>query len=193
MLTASVATVMQRSVEAVGDALPPGVLLIGGASRGRNSLGSQAPTYQFCNDRVVSDGIGVLMLSGPIVASVAVGAGLAAARPERDCDRSEHGPGSSRSTAAPRMTSSPPTSRAPVRPRSAIPSRSRSRAPRVVPSRHHRHRCGVRHCCDARADPEGSTVQLTTTTESLVAAVRRTAAVQRVRAGVPAGRPTRPP
>jgi hypothetical protein len=90
MLTSSVVGVMQQVVEAVARALPPDVVLVGGVSSG-NDLGSSAPTFQFCDDTVVSDGVGVLVMSGPVVASVAVGAGWRPLGRSGVVTRSEHG------------------------------------------------------------------------------------------------------
>jgi len=61
-------------LEMVARIVPAGVEVVGGASA-RIDLGTTVPTYQFCDDRVVEDGIAVLLFSGPVRASVAVGTG----------------------------------------------------------------------------------------------------------------------
>ncbi|MFI5227093.1 MAG: FIST signal transduction protein [Candidatus Limnocylindrales bacterium] len=64
----------QRTTEAITRALPEGVVVVGGGSA-RGDLGTTVPTYQFCDDRVVDDGVAILLFSGQIALSVAVGTG----------------------------------------------------------------------------------------------------------------------
>ncbi|HYC07091.1 MAG TPA: FIST C-terminal domain-containing protein, partial [Candidatus Binatia bacterium] len=64
----------QRTSAAMTRALPEGVVMVGGGSA-RLELGVQTPTYQFCGDRVADDGVAVLLLSGRLAISVAVGTG----------------------------------------------------------------------------------------------------------------------
>jgi hypothetical protein len=64
----------QRTLDALGAALPDGVVVVGGGSAWHD-LGSGAPSWQFCNERVTSDGVSVLLFSGPVAYSVAVGTG----------------------------------------------------------------------------------------------------------------------
>lgn len=64
----------QRTVDAMSRALPAGVVIVGGASA-RHDFASETPGYQFCADRIVQDGITVLLFSGPIAYSTAVGTG----------------------------------------------------------------------------------------------------------------------
>ncbi len=61
-------------LEAVREALPAGVEVLGGASATGN-LARNCPTYQFRDDAVVDDGIAVLLFAGPLAYSVAVGTG----------------------------------------------------------------------------------------------------------------------
>jgi hypothetical protein len=54
--------------------LPPDVTVIGGGSA-RSELALITPTYQFAGDRVTADGLVVILFSGPIHHSVAIGTG----------------------------------------------------------------------------------------------------------------------
>ena len=58
-----------------GAALPEGTVLVGGASSGV-TLGAPMPSYQACDDDVLEHGLALLLLSGPLAFSVAVGTGL---------------------------------------------------------------------------------------------------------------------
>lgn len=64
----------QRTLDALAAALPDGVVVVGGGSA-RHDLGSGAPSWQFCNERVTSEGVAVLLFSGPVAYSIAVGTG----------------------------------------------------------------------------------------------------------------------
>ncbi len=64
----------QRTTEAITRALPEGVVVVGGGSA-RGDLGTTVPSYQFCNDRVADDGVAILLFSGQVALSVAVGTG----------------------------------------------------------------------------------------------------------------------
>ena len=64
----------QRTLDALAGALPDGVVVVGGGSA-RHDLVSGAPSWQFCNERVTSEGVAVLLFSGPVAYSVAVGTG----------------------------------------------------------------------------------------------------------------------
>jgi hypothetical protein len=64
----------QRTLDGLARALPEGVVVVGGGSA-RHDLGAGAPSWQFCNERIASDGIAVLLLSGPLAFSIAVGTG----------------------------------------------------------------------------------------------------------------------
>jgi hypothetical protein len=74
VLAEGVAADLQVTLDAMARALPPGVVIVGGGSA-RRELGTLTPTYQFCNDRVAQDGVAVLLFSGPVAFSVAVGTG----------------------------------------------------------------------------------------------------------------------
>lgn len=64
----------QLTVEAMTRALPEGVVAVGGTAA-RRDFSSQVPAWQFCGDRVSQDGVAVLLFSGPIAHSVAIGMG----------------------------------------------------------------------------------------------------------------------
>ena len=64
----------QRTLDAMSRALPADVAIVGGASA-RHDFGSEAPGSQFCGDRIVQNGITILLFSGPIAFSTAVGTG----------------------------------------------------------------------------------------------------------------------
>jgi hypothetical protein len=64
----------QRTLDAMARALPADVTIVGGTSARRDFV-TVSPTYQFCDDRVAEDGVAVLLFSGPIASSVAVGSG----------------------------------------------------------------------------------------------------------------------
>jgi hypothetical protein len=64
----------QRTLDALARALPEGAVVVGGGSA-RHDLGAGAPSWQFCGDRISSEGVAVLLFSGPIQFSIAVGMG----------------------------------------------------------------------------------------------------------------------
>jgi hypothetical protein len=64
----------QRAIDALAKALPDGVVIVGGGSA-RRDFSSTGLGYQFCNDIVVTDGIVVLLFSGLIAFSTAIGTG----------------------------------------------------------------------------------------------------------------------
>jgi len=64
----------QRTLDAMVRALPPGVTMVGGTSVGHD-FASTRPSFQFCADRVSEDGVAVLLFSGPIAHSMALGTG----------------------------------------------------------------------------------------------------------------------
>jgi hypothetical protein len=64
----------QRTLDALAAALPDGVVVVGGASAWQG-VDAGPPSWQFCNERVTSDGVAVLLLSGPVAYSIAVGTG----------------------------------------------------------------------------------------------------------------------
>jgi hypothetical protein len=64
----------QRTLDAMAEALPVGVTMVGGTSAGHD-FASLRPSFQFCADRVSDDGVAVLLFSGPIAHSTALGTG----------------------------------------------------------------------------------------------------------------------
>jgi hypothetical protein len=64
----------QLTLDAMARALPDGVVIVGGTSARRDFV-TVTPTYQFCDDLVAHDGVAVLLFSGPIAFSAAVGTG----------------------------------------------------------------------------------------------------------------------
>ncbi len=65
----------QRTLDAITDRLPDGIVVVGGTSA-RSDFGVVTPTFQFCNDSVAEDGVAILLFSGPITHAVAVGTGF---------------------------------------------------------------------------------------------------------------------
>jgi hypothetical protein len=64
----------QRTVNGLAEALPDGVVIVGGGSgRGRSS--QTQPTLQFGGGEVADDGLAILLFSGPVAISTAVGTG----------------------------------------------------------------------------------------------------------------------
>ncbi len=53
----------QLTLDAMARALPDGVLMLGGTSARRDFV-TVSPTYQFCDERVASDGVAILLFSG---------------------------------------------------------------------------------------------------------------------------------
>ena len=80
----------QLALEAVRRALPEGTVLVGGASSGV-TLGAPTPSYQACDDDVLEHGLALLLLSGPLAFSVAVGTGLRPVGPTGFVTRSGYG------------------------------------------------------------------------------------------------------
>lgn len=64
----------QRTLDALAAALPDGVVVVGGASAWQG-VDSGPPSWQFCDERVTSEGVAVLLFSGPVAYSIAVGTG----------------------------------------------------------------------------------------------------------------------
>lgn len=64
----------QLALEVLAHALPAGVEIVGGASA-RHDFSSAVPGFQCCDDRVVQDGIALLLFSGPIAYATATGTG----------------------------------------------------------------------------------------------------------------------
>lgn len=80
----------QRAAEALRDALPPGVLLIGGAA-GRHELDQSSATYQFCNEQVATNGVAIMLLAGQVTYSTAVGTGWRVLGPRGVVTRADYG------------------------------------------------------------------------------------------------------
>ncbi len=80
----------QRAIEALHDQLPANVLIVGGAA-GRHDLGGQSPTYQFCNDRVSTNSLAILILAGPVAYSTTVGMGWRTLGAQGIVTRSDYG------------------------------------------------------------------------------------------------------
>ncbi|HTS14166.1 MAG TPA: FIST N-terminal domain-containing protein, partial [Candidatus Sulfotelmatobacter sp.] len=80
----------QLAVEAVQRALPEGTVIAGMGSSGV-TLGAPIPSYQACDDRVLQHGLAILLLSGPLAFSVAVGTGLRPVGPTGVVTRSGYG------------------------------------------------------------------------------------------------------
>ncbi|HEV2006858.1 MAG TPA: FIST N-terminal domain-containing protein [Candidatus Limnocylindrales bacterium] len=74
VLTEGLARDPQLVLEGMGKALPKDVVVVGGASAQRD-FSSPAPGYQFRGGEIVQNGIAVLLFSGPIAFSTAVGTG----------------------------------------------------------------------------------------------------------------------
>lgn len=64
----------QLTLDALVRALPQGVAIVGGTSAGHD-FASVRPSYQFCGDRVSEDGLALLLFSGEIAYSTALGTG----------------------------------------------------------------------------------------------------------------------
>ena len=80
----------QLTLEAMSRALPEDVVVVGGTSA-RNDFTTVTPTYQFCSDEVVEDGVAIMLFSGPISYSTAVGTGWRTIGPKGRVTRSDYG------------------------------------------------------------------------------------------------------
>ena len=74
VLTEGFAVDPQLTLDAMARALPDGVAMVGGTSAGRD-FAAVRPSFQFCGDRVSDDGVAVLLFSGEIAFSTALGTG----------------------------------------------------------------------------------------------------------------------
>jgi hypothetical protein len=74
VLTEGLARDPQLVLEGMGKSLPPDVVVVGGASAQRD-FSSTAPGYQFRGEEIVQNGIAVLLFSGPLAFSTAIGTG----------------------------------------------------------------------------------------------------------------------
>jgi hypothetical protein len=75
VLTEGLARDPQLVLEGMGKALPPDVVVVGGASAQRDFASTSAAGYQFCGDFIVQNGIAALLFSGPLAFSTAIGTG----------------------------------------------------------------------------------------------------------------------
>jgi hypothetical protein len=64
----------QDTLDALARALPDGVAVLGGAAA-RSDFSVIVPSYQFCNDEIVDDGLAIMLFSGPVFHSSAIGSG----------------------------------------------------------------------------------------------------------------------
>ena len=76
--------------ESLREALPAGVLVIGGGA-GRPDLRGEEVTYQFCNERVATHGVAVLVLAGEVAFSTAVATGWKVLGPHGVVTASDYG------------------------------------------------------------------------------------------------------
>ena len=74
MLAEGFAADPQMTLDAMARALPDGVVIVGGTSAGRD-FSTVRPSYQFAGDVVSDDGVAVLLFSGDLSVSTAVGTG----------------------------------------------------------------------------------------------------------------------
>ncbi len=80
----------QLTLNAMSRALPDGVVLVGGTSARRDFV-TVTPTYQFGAGQVAQDGVAVLLFSGPLAYSTAVGTGWRTIGATGTVTRSEYG------------------------------------------------------------------------------------------------------
>ncbi len=90
VLTDGFAVDPQQILDAVAQRLPAGVVVVGGTSA-RQSFELLTPSYQVGNDRIVANGIAVMVLSGELSFSTAVGTGLRPLGSQGTVTRSEFG------------------------------------------------------------------------------------------------------
>ena len=79
----------QRTLEAVRSALPEDVVVIGGGASGKTV--GRRPSFQFCDEEVVENGLVFMLLSGEFSFSFAVGTGLRPIGPRGTVTSSEYG------------------------------------------------------------------------------------------------------
>jgi hypothetical protein len=80
----------QLVLDSLARALPEDVVILGGTSA-RSDFVTVVPTWQFCDDVVSSDGVALLLFSGPVAFSTAVGTGWRTIGPVGTVTRSEYG------------------------------------------------------------------------------------------------------
>jgi len=91
VLTEGLARDPQLVLEGMGKALPPGVVVVGGASAQRDFTGTGGAGYQFAGEEIVQNGIAVLLFSGPLAFSTAIGTGWRTLGAKGTVTRSEAG------------------------------------------------------------------------------------------------------
>ena len=74
MLAEGFATDPGATLDAMARALPDGIVIVGGTSVGRD-FNAVRPSYQFAGDVVTDDGVAILLFSGDLSVSTAVGTG----------------------------------------------------------------------------------------------------------------------
>jgi hypothetical protein len=74
VMTEGLAGNPQAVLDGMANALPEGVVVVGGASA-QHDFASNSAGYQFVGDEIIQGGIAVLLLSGPIAFSTAIGTG----------------------------------------------------------------------------------------------------------------------
>jgi hypothetical protein len=74
MLSEGFAADPQATLDGMARALPGGVVIVGGTSAGRD-FSAVRPSYQFAGDVVTDDGVAIILFSGALAASTAVGTG----------------------------------------------------------------------------------------------------------------------
>jgi hypothetical protein len=80
----------QLTLDAMARALPKDVVIVGGTSSRRDFV-TVTPTYQFCDEVVATDGVAVLLFSGPVTYSTAVGTGWRTIGATGTVTRSDYG------------------------------------------------------------------------------------------------------
>ena len=74
VLTEAFVVDAQRTIDALAAALPDDVVILGGGSA-RDRVREIRPTFQFRGNEVADDGVAILLFSGPLAVSVAIGTG----------------------------------------------------------------------------------------------------------------------
>jgi hypothetical protein len=91
VLTEGLARDPQLVLEGIGKALPPDVVVVGGASAQRDFTSNSTPGIQFRGDEIVTNGIALLLFSGPLAFSTAIGTGWRTLGAVGTVTRSEEG------------------------------------------------------------------------------------------------------
>jgi hypothetical protein len=90
MMTEAFVVDPQLTLNAMSAALPKGVVVLGGTSA-RNDFTAVTPSFQFANGEVSEDGVAIMLFSGPVKFSTAVGNGWRTLGPKGVVTRSEYG------------------------------------------------------------------------------------------------------